>query len=152
MPYNLTVVPVAAGAVLPQSLSTSFVMTAIYPVLSIAYNDGTFERSLIQDFVNAPRALRTWILTKRLSTAQLTALQNFWYNQALGGLNPFYFYDPFGVLPGQKIGSNFDATGDNTQGRVVCFFRGDWAQRTELGRHVVPSLTLVESASLVESA
>jgi hypothetical protein len=146
MPSNLTPAAVAPGTVLPQSLCLSFVMTAIYPLLSIAYNDGAFERSLIQDFVNPPRALRTWILAKRLTTAQLTTLHDFWETRAGGGLNPFYFYDPFGVLPGQKIGSNFDPTGDNTQGRVICFFRGDWAQRTELGRHVIPNLTLVEVA------
>jgi hypothetical protein len=146
MPSNLTPAAVAPGTVLPQSLSTSFVMHAIYPLLSISYNDGTFERSLIQDGVNPPRALRTWILAKRLTTAQLTTLFNFWTTQAVGGLNPFYFYDPFGVLPGQHIGSNFDPAGNNTQGRVICFFRGDWAQRTELGRHTGPNLTLVEVA------
>ena len=146
MPLNLIPAAVAPGMVMPQSLSTSFVMTMLYPVLSISYNDGTFERSMIEDFVNPPRALRTWILAKRLTTAQLTALRNFWYTQTLGCLNPFYFYDPFDVLPGQHMGSNYDATGDNTQGRVICFFRGDWAQRTDLGRHTVPNLTLIEVA------
>ena len=151
MPYNLAPVAVAPGIVLPQSLNLSFVHTEIYPLLSITYNDGTFERSLIQDFVNAPRSLRTWALSKRLTTAQLTTLLNFWETQTHGGLYPFYFYDPFDILPGAKIGSNYDAAGNNTQGRVVCFFRGDWGQRTELGRHVVPGLTLVEIASLIEA-
>jgi hypothetical protein len=146
MPLNLIPAAVTPGYVLPQSLCTSFVMTLVYPLLSISYNDGSFERSLIEDGVNPPRALRTWILAKRLTTPQLTALDNFWQNRTLGGLNPFYFYDPFGVLPGQKIGSNFDAAGNNTQGRVVCFFRGNWAQRTEMGRHTIPNLTLVEVA------
>jgi hypothetical protein len=146
MPANLLPATIISGTVLPQSLSTSFVETHVYPLLSVSYNDGTFERSLIQDGVNPPRALRTWTLAKRLTTAQLTTLWNFWQNQAAGGLNPFYFYDPFGVLPGMKIGSNFDAAGNNTQGRVVCFFRGNWAQRTELGRHTGPNLTLVEVA------
>lgn len=146
MPLNLIPATVAPGTVLPQSLNTSFVVTMVYPLLSVTYNDGTFERSLIEDFVNPPRALRTWILAKRLTTPQLTALDHFWQVQTLGGLNPFFFYDPFGVLPGQKTGSNYDATGDNTQGRVVCFFRGDWGQRTDMGRHTVPNLTLVEVA------
>jgi hypothetical protein len=160
MPYNFAPVAVAPGTVLPQSLSTSFVMSFSYPLITVSYNDGTFERSLIQDYVTAPRALRTWILTKRLTTTQLTALLNFWETQTLGGLNPFYFYDPFGVNPGDRIGSNFDPTGDNTVGRVKCFFRGDWSQRTELGgaggvppqqegRHTVGTLTLVEAADLV---
>jgi hypothetical protein len=145
MPLNLIPAVVAPGAVLPQSLSTSFVAGRIFPLLSNMYNDGTFERSLIQDGVNPPRALRTWALAKRLTTAQLTALADFWDAQD-GGLYPFYFYDPFDVLAGHQIGSNFDATGDNTQGRVICFFHGDWAQRSELGRHTGPNLTLVEVA------
>jgi hypothetical protein len=144
MPYNITPAVVAPGAVLPQSLSTSFAMTAVYPLLGVFYNDGSYERSLIRDGTNPPRAVHTWALAKRLTTAQLTALANFWTAQH-GGLNPFYFYDPFNVLPGQQIGSNFDPTGDDTQGRMICFFRGDWGQRTDLGRHMGPNLTLVEA-------
>jgi len=145
MPLNLIPASVATGRVMPKSLSTSFVMTAVYPLLTMTYNDGTFERSLIVDGVNPPRALRTWILAKRLTTPQLSSLFNFWTIVA-GGLNPFYFYDPFGVLPGQHFGSNYDPTGSNQQGRVTCFFRGDWGQRTEMGRHTIPNLTLVEVA------
>lgn len=146
MPSNLLPASVAQGAVLPQSLSTSFVMMAVYPLLSASYNDGTFERSLIVDGTNAARAMRTWMLAKRVTTPQLTALWNFWSTQAVGGLNPFYFYDPFGVLPGHHIGSNYDGSGNNTQGRVTCYFRGDWAQRTDPGRHTIPGLTLIEVA------
>ena len=146
MPYNLSPAAVVPGTVLPKSLSTSFVETRIYPMLSITYNDGSFERSLIQDGVNPPRALRTWTLAKRLTTAQLSSLLDFWENKARGGLNPFYFYDPHDVLPGHHVGSNYDATGNSTQGRVICFFRGDWSQRTDLGRHMGPSLNLVEVA------
>lgn len=159
MPYNLSPATVAPGTVLPQSLNTSFVETHVYPLLSVQYNDGTFERSLIQDFANPPRALRTWALVKRLTTKQLTDLLHFFEVAVQGGLLPFYFYNPIDVLPGQHIGSNYDPTGDNTQGRAVCFFRGNWAQKTELGgpqrpagdplrdidgRHIVPSLMLVE--------
>jgi hypothetical protein len=146
VPYNLQPAAVAAGTVFPQSLSTSFVDARAYPLLSAAYNDGTIERSLIQDSVNPPRAPRTWVLAQRLTTAQLTTLLNFWQTQAQGGLNPFYFYDPFDVIPPAKIGSNYDPTGDNTQGRVICFFRGDWGQQTGLSRHTVGNLTLVEVA------
>lgn len=145
VPLNLLPADVAPGAVLPASLSTSFTLTAIYPLLANFYNDGSYQCSLIQDGVNPPRALRTWSLVKRLTTAQLTTLANFWQTQQ-GGLNPFYFYDPFGVLPGQQIGSNYDPTGDSQQGRATCFFRGGWAQRSMLGRHEVPGLLLVEVA------
>lgn len=145
MPLNLIPAAIAPGTVLPKAITTSFVSSHIYPLLSIAYNDGTYERSLIIDPVNAPRALRTWVLAERLDTAQLATLWNFWLQQQ-GGLNPFYFYDPFGVLPGDDPGSNYDPSGDNTQGRVVVFFRGGWAQQSGLARHTVPSLTLVECA------
>ena len=146
MPYNLAQATVAAGTVFPQSLSASFVDTHQYPLLSTAYNDGTFERSLMQDFVNPPRALRTWTLSQRLTETQLATLLNFWEQDTQGGLYPFYFYDPFDVLDGQQIGSNYDPAGDNTLGRAICFFRGDWSQQLLLGRHAVPSLLLVEVA------
>lgn len=146
MPYNLQPAQVAPGAVFPQSLCTSFVDTRQYPVLSTAYNDGTIESSLIQDGVNAPRWLRTFAQAQKLTVVGLNALRSFYENTAQGGLYPFYFYDPWDVLPGQQIGSNFDATGNSTQGRATCFFRGDWSEQGALGRHIVPSLLLVEVA------
>lgn len=147
MPYNLT--PVRITAVLPQMLCLSFVETYIYPLLSANYNDGTFERSLIVDGVNDPRYLRTFAMSNRLTTAQLTALLNFWEATVQGGLIPFYFYNPHDVCP---VGSNYDPTGTNVNGRVPVFFRGDWSQLTDLGRHVGPNLLMVETADLVESA
>jgi hypothetical protein len=147
MPYNLVPVKIANGAVLPQALCSSFVETYQYPVLATDYNDGSHESSLIVDGVNAPRYLRTFVLSRRLTTAQLAALSNFWATVAQGGLYPFYFYNPFDVAP---IGSNYDPTGTNINGRVPVFFRGDWAQTTALSRHTVSSLMLVETADLVE--
>lgn len=146
MPYNLQPAIVASGAVFPQSLSASFVDARAYPALATDYNDGTFERSLIQDGVNAPRAPRTYTQAQRLTAAQLDAFRNFFETTTQGGLYPFYFYDPWDVNPGQEIGSNFDPTGDSQQGRVTCFFRGDWSEQGQLARHVVPSLVLVEVA------
>lgn len=147
MPYNLVPVKIANGAVLPQSLCSSFVETYSYPLLSTPYNDGTFERSLIVDGVNAPRYLRTFALAKRLVTAQLNALSNFWQTVTYGGLYPFYFYNPFDAVP---VGSNYDPTGTEVIGRVPVFFRGDWSQRTDLSRHAVQNLLLIETADLVE--
>lgn len=147
MPYNLVPVKIANGAVLPQSLCTSFVETYLYPLLATTYNDGSFERSLIVDGVNGPRYLRTFALAKALATAQLAALSNFWETVTQGGLYPFYFYNPFDAQP---VGSNYDPTGTNVNGRVAVFFRGDWAQRTNLARHAAPNLLLIETADLVE--
>ena len=75
-------------------------------------------------------------------------MSNFWQTVTQGGLYPFYFYNPFNADP---IGSNFDPTGTNVNGRVAVFFRGDWSQKTDLARHTGPSLLLVETADLVEA-
>src|SRR5215471_4315068 len=120
--YNFT--PVSPTAVMPQSLNTSFTEFNNYPMLSNTYSDGAFQRSLIEDGVNPPRSLRIFTLAKRLNVAQLNALLDFWENTTLGGLNPFWFYLPFAVCP---VGSNWDATGGNMEGRIKCFFRGDWS-------------------------
>jgi hypothetical protein len=145
MPYNMT--PVTITNVMPKSLCLSFTENYIYPLLATMYNGGTFERSLITDGgANTPRYLRTFTMTKRLTTAQLTTLLNFWEATVHGGLIPFYFYNPFDVCP---AGSNWDATGTQTNGRVPVFFRGNWGQRTDLSRHMGPNLVLVETADLV---
>ena len=146
MPYNLTPVKIANGAVLPQSLCSSFAETYEYPILATTYNDGSYEASLIVDGVNPPRYLRTFAQTSRLTTAQLETLWDFWRIVTEGGLYPFYFYNPFDVAP---IGSNYDPAGANVNGRVPVFFRGNWAQQTAIARHSV-SLLLVETADLAE--
>ena len=51
----------------------------------------------------------------------LSALYSFWISQN-GGLTPFAFYNPFDVASGQQIGSNYDPTGNSTQGRVTVSF------------------------------
>ena len=147
MPYNLVPVKIANGAVLPQMLCASFTETYEYPILATDYNDGTHESSLIVDGANAPRYARTFAMSNRLTSAQLAALSNFWTATTQGGLYPFYFYNPFDVDP---IGSNYDPTGTNVNGRVPVFFRGDWSQRSALGRHTGPNLLLIETADLVE--
>jgi hypothetical protein len=59
------------------------------------------------------------------------------------GMAPFLFYDPFDVASGRQIGSNYDATGNNTQGRVTVVVRGNWAQSTDVCRSNVQGLQLV---------
>jgi hypothetical protein len=75
----------------------------------------------------------------------LSALYSFWVSQN-AGLTPFAFYNPFDVASGQQIGSNYDSTGNNTQGRVTVAFRGNWAQATDVARTNVQGLELVEVA------
>jgi hypothetical protein len=50
------------------------------------------------------------------------------------------------VASGQQIGSNYDSTGNNTQGRVTVVFRGNWAQVTDIARTNVQGLELVDVA------
>jgi hypothetical protein len=45
-----------------------------------------------------------------------------------------------------KISSNYDPTGNNTQGRVTVVFRGNWAQAADIARTNVQGIELVEVA------
>jgi hypothetical protein len=147
VPGNLNAAVVSpSSTVFPQSLALSFSEASSFPLLSVSYHDGTSERGLIEDGVNPPRPARVFTLPQRLTTSQLSTLKFFWEQTTLGGLKPFYFYNPFDVLIGQAIGSNYDSSGFNTQGRVTVVFQGNWSQRTDMGRHVVPQLTLLEIA------
>jgi len=79
----------------------------------------------IQQLVQTSR--RTFRLSKRLTASLLSELYSFWGSHN-GGVTPFAFYNPFDVASGQQVGSNYDPTGNNTQGRVTVVFRGNWAQ------------------------
>jgi hypothetical protein len=80
-----------------------------------------------------------------LSALVLSALYSFWVSQK-GGLTPFAFYNPFEVTSGQQIGSNYDPTGNSTQGRLTVVFRGNWAEATDLARSNAHALEMVETA------
>lgn len=138
MPGNLQ--QAAPNGVLPLSLCTAFTELREYAQLQNQYHDGTVQRSQL-----AQTSRRTFRLSKRLSASQLSALFSFWISQN-GGLTPFAFYNPFDVPVGQQIGSNYDPTGNNTQGRVTAVFRGNWSQATDLGRSNVQGLELIEVA------
>ena len=125
---------------MPASLCTAFTELREYAQLQNQYHDGTIQRSQL-----AQTSRRTFRLSKRLSASQLSGLYNFWVSQK-GGLTPFAFYNPFEVTSGQQIGSNYDPTGNSTQGRVTVVFRGPWTQATDLARSNVQGLELVEVA------
>jgi hypothetical protein len=138
MPGNLQ--PAAPNGVMPLSLCTAFTELREYAQIQSQYHDGTIQRSQL-----AQTSRRTFRLNKRLNVSALLALYNFWVSQN-GGLTPFVFYNPFDVTAGQQIGSNYDPTGNNTQGRVTVVFRGNWAQATDLARTDVQGLQLIEVA------
>jgi len=138
MPGNLAAA--VATNVMPYNLCLAFSESRSFPMLSNTYHDGSAELGLITDGVNLPASIRTWKLTQRLTGSTAIAMRNFFEGQ-LGGLTPFYFYNPFEVASGHAIGSNYDATGLSTQGRHVCVFRGNWAEsiglpRTEIGLEI----------------
>lgn len=137
MPGNLAVATVSPVIVFPNSLSTSFTETFFFPIQTNSFHDLTLIRALITDGVSSPAAQRVWRLSKRLTTAQLSALQTFFEVTALGGLKPFYFYPSYG---------DYDVTGASVTGRVTVYFRGNWAHSVTLGRSDVPELILVEAA------
>ena len=138
MPGNL--VQSAPNGVLPASLCTAFTELREYAQFQNQYHDGTIQRSQL-----AQTSRRTFRLSKRLSASLLSTLYNFWVSQN-AGLTPFAFYTPIDVAPGQQIGSNYDPTGNNTQGRVTVVFRGNWAQLSDIARTNLPNLDLVEVA------
>ena len=138
MPGNLQ--SASPNGVMPASLSTAFTESREYAQLQNQYRDGTIQRSQL-----AQTSRRTFMLSKRLSANDLSTLSGFWAARK-GGLMPFAFYNPFDVASGQQIGSNYDPTGNSTQGRVTVVFRGAWAQATDLARSNVQGLELVEVA------
>src|ERR1035441_6409147 len=120
MPGNL--VQAEPNGVMPASLSTAFTELREYAQLQNQFRDGTIQRSQL-----AQTSRRTFRINKRLSASALSTLYNFWVSQD-GGLTSFAFYNPFDVAAGQQIGSNYDPTGNNMQGRIAVVFRGNWAQ------------------------
>ncbi len=128
------------NGVMPASLCTAFKEQREYAQLQSAYHDGTTQRSQL-----AQTSRRTFTLAKRLDSADLATLYAFWITQQRG-VTAFCFYNPFDVPTGAQIGSNYDPSGNNLQGRITVVFRGNWAQATDLARTNLQSLQLVEVA------
>lgn len=125
----------APSTVLPLSLSRAFVHSREHAVLANDYPNGQSQRSVFTTF-----SRKRWKLTKRPTPAQLSALRDF-YDARKGGLEPFYFHDPWDTSP--KF--SYDPTGVATTGRYTVRFEGTWEQSVDLGRTEV-SIELVELA------
>jgi hypothetical protein len=108
-------------------------------LLTITFTTAAFDRSSLWLFEASP--YRTAPKGPPSSFVQHDAFA--WISQN-AGLTPFAFYNPFDVAAGQQIGSNYDPTGNSTQGRVTVVFRGNWAQATDVARTNVQGLELVE--------
>ena len=138
MPGNIQ--DAVPSGVMPASLCTAFTETREYAQLQNQYRDGTIQRAQL-----AQTSRRTFRPNMRLDATLLSTLYTFLTSQNFG-MTPFLFYNPFDVLAGQQIGSNYDAAGNNTQGRVTVVVRGNWSQLSDLCRTNVQGLQLVEVA------
>jgi len=125
----------APSTVLPWSLSRAFARSQEYPVLDNEYAGGESQR-----WVLASNSRKRWRLAKRLPSAQLQALRDF-YEARKGPQEPFYFYDPWDANPR----FSYDPTGQQTQGRYTVRFEGSWEQSAGIGLIEV-TLELVELA------
>ena len=123
------------ATVLPQSLSRAFAHERTYPLIHNEYKNGESQRS-----VETSTSRQRWRLAKRLTPAQLQALQAF-YEARNGPAEPFYFYDPYETNP--KF--SYDPAGQAVQGRHTVRFNCEWSQSVSPGRAEV-EIELVEIA------
>jgi hypothetical protein len=79
--------------VLPQNLCRAFTHSREYPVLENEYKNGESQRSAL-----VTNSRKKWRLAKRLTTAALQTLRDF-YDARKGRTEPFYFYDPYDTVP-----------------------------------------------------
>lgn len=126
----------APVTVLPQTLCAGFSEARELPVLENEYRDGS-----VQTKNQAASGLRRWRLGKRLAAAALWTLREFWEARR-GGLEPFYFYDPYDAGAG-AVGSNYDPTGVSEQGRHTVVFTSAWGQSIGIA-HTEAGIELVE--------
>lgn len=117
MPGNLA----AANpqTVLPGALCSAFQRSDEYHGQFNVYKDGTSQRAVLVDSGRA-----SWSITQKLTPAMAAALTEFFLDRD-GSKEPFYFYDPYDVVAGTAIGSNYDSGGVNEQGRFVVRFKQD---------------------------
>jgi len=114
----------APTTVLPQSLCRAFAHERAYPLTENEYRNGESQRSVL-----ATNSRKRWRLAKRIPTAALQALRNF-YDARNGTTEEFYFYDPYETNPR----FSYDPTGQSTVGRYTVRFNCDWQQSSTPGR------------------
>jgi phage-related protein len=130
-----SVLNAAPDSVMPHSLSRAFIHEREYPVLDNEYRNGESQRS-----AQAANSRKRWRLAKRLSTAQLQTLRDF-FDARKGPTESFYFYDPYETNP--KF--SHDPTGQAIAGRYTVRFNGEWNQSVSLSRADV-NIELIELA------
>lgn len=130
-----------ATLVMPFALCRMFRQTRTYPTLVNEFANGESIRE-----IQATNSRRSWDLAQRLPPSLMTVGRDF-HDSVRGGLDPFYFYDPFESTPN----FNYDATGASLNGRFTVVFTTAWAQSMGLGRGDV-SFSLIEMSALLSDA
>lgn len=147
MPNSVS--PANPTTVFPESLSTAFTAARDWTVDTNQYAGGEYQGSIPQAYdpggtgqtTPFQSSRRSWQCTKRLTSAQWTALINFW--QSVGGCqNEFWFYDPYETSPP----FSYDPTGQATTGRFAVRFNGDLTISLSMGRPVQANVSLLEVA------
>jgi hypothetical protein len=113
--------------VLPFTLCTAFREERTWAMLENEYRDGESQRNLLVDDHRVQ-----WRQSKKLPPDDMDALRAF-YDLMLGPTQVFWYYDPFDVLPHQEIGTNWDSTGGNPQGRHPVRFDSSFSQTAGVG-------------------
>lgn len=119
------------STVMPYSLCSAWKETRTRPCrISGPYPDGRSQRAVL-----ATVSRYEWELSKQLTYAEWTALQQFFVDRG-GSLEPFYFYP-------EKIA--WDATGNSVFGRWTVRFNGSLSRTFQMSRQQA-SLSLIEVA------
>ena len=124
------------STVLPQILARAFSRSQEYIVIANEYRNGESQRRRVTE-----TSRKTWRFTRRMTTAQLQALRNFYFARH-GAHQPFYAYDPLETVP--KF--SHDPTGVDTNGRYTVRFASDWNQSVFAGGRAEATIQFVEVA------
>ena len=125
----------APTLVMPWSLCKAFAHSREYPVIANEYRNGESQRSR-----QADTSRKRWSTQRRLTPSILEDFREF-YEDRGGGMEAFYFYDPWDASP--KF--SYDATGASPVGRYVVRFDCAWSQAAGIARADV-QLDIVELA------
>ncbi len=110
--------------VMPWSLCKAFGQSREYPVLENEYRDGSSQRSRLAD-----TSRKRWSTQRRLTPALLAQFRQH-YEDCRGGLDAFWFYDPWDASP--KFG--YDPSGVSGVGRYLVRYDCEWSQEAGIAR------------------
>ncbi len=110
--------------VMPWSLCKAFGHSREYPILENEYRDGSSQRSRLAD-----TSRKRWNTQRRLTPTVLAQFRQH-YEDCRGGLDAFYFYDPWDTSPE----FSYDPDGVSAVGRYLVRYDCEWSQETGIAR------------------